>query len=270
MGLVCLVACGVPQVAGVGVLSLDQLPGGFEGPQVVDITPTSAVVQFSGGVPTSCDVAYGNDETYGTLASDPMMGGGAVIDHAVYLTGLTPGTTYHYRITLTDQQARVYQSADATFTTAAAGTSWETEAPRGENIAASVGQIRGVSSNFGGVANDAQWGAHSAIDGDWGTEWSSNGDGDATWIEIDLTQMYHIHEIGFWTRAMADHTAQIFAFTVTTGQGEVAGPFQVPDAGQIYYFPVSLTAQVLRFDAVETNMGNTGVLEIEVYGTLEE
>jgi len=69
---------------------------------------------------------------------------------------------------------------------------------------------------------------------------------------------------------MGDGTAQIFSFTVTTDQGETFGPFNLPDANQIYTFPVQFTARTLRFDAVETSGGNTGAVQIEVYGTPHE
>jgi hypothetical protein len=76
-----------------------------------------------------------------------------------------------------------------------------------------------------------------------------------------------VQAIGFWTRTMPNNTAQIFSFTLTTDEDQSFGPFDLPDAGQIYYFPVQFTARTLRFDAVETNTGNTGALEIEVFGT---
>ncbi len=65
---------------------------------------------------------------------------------------------------------------------------------------------------------------------------------------------------------MSNGTAQIFRFTVTTDQGETFGPFDLPDADWVYTFPVEFTARTLRFDALETNTGNTGAVEIEVYG----
>jgi hypothetical protein len=266
-----LTACGGQTPAGAAILPLEELPGGLEGPNVLDDTGTSVVIQFTSGVPTVCNVAYGTDTNYGSLATMPMMGG-AVREHAVTLTGLTPNTTYHYRITLTDEQARVHQSQDFTFTTGAAPSEGEVDQPKGENVAslAAGARVVGVSSNWGGGANDSAFGADNAIDGQPNTEWSSNGDGDDAWIEIELAQTCEVHTIGFWTRIMSDGTAQIFRFTVTTDRGETFGPFDLPDATRIYTFPVQLTARRLRFDAAETSNGNTGAVEIEVYGTPHE
>jgi hypothetical protein len=140
--------------------------------------------------------------------------------------------------------------------------------PEGENAAslAARARIAGVSSNFGAGDNDSSFGANNAIDGQSNTEWSSHGDGDDAWIEIELDQSYDVQTIGFWTRRMPNETAQIFSFTVTTGEGKTYGPFDLPDANQIYYFPVEFTTNRLRFDAVHTNTGNTGAVEIEAYG----
>jgi phosphodiesterase/alkaline phosphatase D-like protein len=79
-----------------------------------------------------CNVAYGADADYGSLATMGMMGG-AVREHAITLTGLTPNTTYHYRLNLTDEQARLYQSQDLTFTTGGGDTSAPGDRPEGEN-----------------------------------------------------------------------------------------------------------------------------------------
>ena len=267
-----LAACGAQAPTRTAILPLEELPGGLEGPNVLEDTGTSVVIQFTSGVPTMCNVAYGDDTDYGSLATMPMMAG-AVREHAVTLTGLTPNTTYHYRITLTDEQARVYQSEDFVFTTTAVesegGVPGAGGQPEGENVAslAAGARVVGVSSNWGGGANDSAFGADNAIDGQKNTEWSSNGDGDDAWIEIELAQTYEVHTIGFWTRTMSDGTAQLFRFSITTDQGETFGPFDLPDAMRIYTFPVQFTARTLRFDAVETSGGNTGAVEIEVYGT---
>jgi hypothetical protein len=265
--LVFLVACGSQAPTGTSVLTLEELPGTFDGPHILDNTGTSVVIQFTSGVPTMCNVAFGIDENYGALTTMPMMGG-AIQDHAVTLSGLTPDTAYHYRVTLTDEQARVYQSEDLTFVTNPSEPPPPATGPEGENVAslAAGATVIGVSSNYGGGDNDSSFGANNALDGQPNTEWSSDGDGDDAWIEIEFDQSYDVHTIGFWTRRMPNDTAQIYSFSVITDDGETHGPFDLPDANQIYYFPVDFTARTLRFDAATTNTGNTGAVEIEVYG----
>jgi hypothetical protein len=38
------------------------------------------------------------------------------------------------------------------------------------------------------------------------------------------------------------------------------------DASSVHYFDVELTAKKLRFETVDSSGGNTGAVEIEVYG----
>jgi hypothetical protein len=61
-------------------------------------------------------------------------------------------------------------------------------------------------------------------------------------------------------------SAQISSFQVVADGGKTYGPFKLDDASGIHYFPVDFTAQKLRFEAVDTSGGNTGAVEIEVYG----
>ena len=138
---------------------------------------------------------------------------------------------------------------------------------KGDNVAAidNGGRVIGVSSNYGNAANDSAFGADNVLDGDPGTEWSSNGDGNDAWIEIELPTETHVTSIGFWTRTMGT-SAQIFSLRVITDRGEIYGPFELAGAGSIYYFDTPFTAKRLRFESVNTSGGNTGALEIEVYG----
>src|SRR5207247_9221475 len=60
-------------------------------------------------------VDYGTTTAYGSNVSD----GALVTNHSLTLTGLTAGTTYHYRVTSVDQYGQSASSPDATFTTPA-------------------------------------------------------------------------------------------------------------------------------------------------------
>jgi hypothetical protein len=263
--LVLLLTACTQEMPEATLLTLESLPN-REGPRVEQITGNSAVVLFSSDTPTVCNVTYGTDTTYGTIATDMMMSG-ATQDHDITLTGLKPDTTYHYRINLIDQQGRHYQSQDLTFTTMTENTA-QPSVEGDEDLATLEhgARVIDVSSNFGGGDDNSSFGANKAIDGEPDTAWSSNGDGDDAWIEIALDDTYDIHTLGFWTRTMSDNTAQIQAFTVTTDQEETFGPFELPNATEIHTFELEFTARTLRFDAVETNGGNTGAVEIVVYG----
>ncbi len=147
---------------------------------------------------------------------------------------------------------------------------FDADGSRGPNLAllANGARVSGASSNFGGGSDSSMFGATRAIDGDIRTEWSSDGDGTAAWIEIELPQRTHVHGLGFWTRTMGA-SAEIQSFRVITDSGEIFGPFQLSGPDAIQYVDTDFVAIRLRFEAVETTGGNTGVIEIEVYGEPE-
>jgi hypothetical protein len=253
------VSCGTGEQ--LGIRPLDDLPGGFDGPHVRNVGPHSASIVFTSQVPIVCNVAYGTDTSYGRLSLMAMTG--PLTDHDVQLLGLEPSTTYHFRVTVTDQKANVYGSDDSTFTTSEGDGN---DQPSGRNVAAPAAgaKVVGVSSNWADGNLDSSFGGNKAIDGDPSTAWSSDGDGDGAWIEIELDQKYDLDAIGFWTRTMGT-TAQISRFTVSTEAGSQLGPFDLPDAATIYYFNVQVQAKRLRFEVDASSGGNTGAVEIEVY-----
>lgn len=238
---------------------LQRLPGGIlAGPSIESITGTSAVVALKTSAPAFCQLNVGATPQYGRMYRMSMSG--PMTDHRIVLPGLQPETVYHVRLTAVDVQARVYQSPDLTFKTwpAAAGR------PKGRNVAAlqAGARVLGASSNYGGGGITSTYGANHAIGGDPSTEWSSNGDGDKAWIEIELARPFHISTIGFWTRTMGA-TAQIRRFEVVADGQTRLGPFTLPDATGVHYFPVDVTARRLRFNVLESSGGNTGAVEIE-------
>ena len=149
----------------------------------------------------------------------------------------------------------------------ASAAAFERSPALGDNLAspAQGAKIVAVSSNYGGGDNSSSFGADKALDGDPTTAWSSNGDGSDAWLEIELPSETRVTSLGFWSRTMGD-SAEIFSFRVVSDSGEVAGPFTLEDAGRTYYFDIEITGKRLRFEAVETSGGNTGVVAIEVYG----
>jgi hypothetical protein len=235
-----------------------------DGPsQIVDITDTDAVLVFESSIPLACSVVYGKTTDYGQIALDQDMNGGAHTDHHPLLLGLEPDTEYHYRVQGSAADGTLYVGEDGTFRTLPAEEKTEADLASLEAGA----RIVAVSSNFGGAANDQTWGADSAIDGQRSTVWSSNGDGNDAYIEIELAQPAQLYAVEVWTRSMSDGTAQIFAFTLTTDAGDVLGPFDLPDATQLYRFELDVVARSLRLDVVESSGGNTGLVEFAVYGT---
>ena len=75
---------------------------------------TQATIQWTTNEPSTSQVEYGTTPSYGFLESVP----GLFTQHSVTLAGLTPDTTYHFRVASTDGcgNGPTY-SADDTFTT---------------------------------------------------------------------------------------------------------------------------------------------------------
>ncbi|MEK9164053.1 MAG: discoidin domain-containing protein [Chloroflexota bacterium] len=210
-----------------------------------------------------CAVVYGATSNYGQIATDTDMAGGGHSVHHPTLTGLQPDTLYYARFEGVGPDGTLYRSDEYTFRTPPATSPASGEA----NLASpqAGARITGVSSNYGGGADDSTYGGLRAIDGNPGTQWSSDGDGDEAWIETELAAETRVTRVGFWTRTMGS-SAQINSFQVVTDKGETTGPFDLPDAAEIYYFDTDFTARRLRFEAVTSSGGNTGAVEIEVYG----
>ena len=232
------------------------------GPEFVDIGSETATVRAETTVALVCAIVYGETPAYGQMATDMDMAGGGHTNHHPLLTGLKPDTLYYARLQGVGPDGTLYRSEEYTFrTTPAADTGGQPNLALPENGA----RLAGVSSNFGGGADDGQWGGLSAMDGSGGTAWSSDGDGDEAWIEIELAALTHVTRIGFWTRTMGS-SAEIHSFQIVTDGGETFGPFNLTGAAEPDYFETDLVAQRLRFEAVTSSGGNTGAVEIELYG----
>jgi hypothetical protein len=102
----------------------DTLPAGA--PEVTtgaasDVTGTTATIAGTvdpNGADTTCQFEYGTSTAYGSSAPCPAGVGAddAPLSTSVALTGLTAGTTYHYRLVATNTLSTT-DGADATFTT---------------------------------------------------------------------------------------------------------------------------------------------------------
>lgn len=217
----------------------------------LDPSGTAATLSVTTTVPAACSVVFGTDETFGAIATDTDMAGGAHTDHRPLLSPLQPGTTYLYRLQGTTSDGTLHVSRVLSFRTP--------DAPATGADLARGATIADVSSEYG-----AGWEATRAIDGDLATEWSSRGDGDDAFIVLDLGAARQIGSVGWDTRSMADGTAVTETFTLTADGVEI-GTFP---AGPVLS-AVDLTAQVLRFDVASSTGGNTGAREIVVRGPTE-
>ena len=214
----------------------------------LDPSGTAATIRVTSTQVAACSVVFGTDEAFGRLATDADMAAGGHTDHHPILGGLTPDTTYLYRLQGTTADGTLYQSRTLSFHTP--------PAPAGGPDLALEASVADVSSEYG-----AAYAATNAIDGDLTTEWSSAGDGDAAFITIDLGTPQVIGSVAWVTRSMSDGTATTKTFTLTADGVEI-GTFPAGSEP----VAVSLTAQVLRFDVASSTGGNTGAREIVVRG----
>lgn len=219
----------------------------------VDPSGTSATLEVDTTIPVACAVIYGTDDSYGSIAVDNDMQGGAHNDHGPLLGGLTPDTEYRYVLQGSDAAGTIYRSEPLSFRTPPAA-----DFGLGTNVAP-TGTVTAVSSEF-----SDSFGASNAIDGDLATEWSSAGDGDDAFIEIDLGDSQAITAVAFRTRQMSDGSAVTTSYTVTV-EGQTFGPY--PTGSEPTELDAVVTGRIVRIEADETTGGNTGATEIEIYSS---
>ncbi len=252
LGLV-VVACGGASVNATSSVADFAEIAASEPTFTFDLSAGTARLRVDTTIRAVCAVAYGETEDLGALSTDQDMEAAGHRSHGPVLTGLQPETTYFYRLQGVGPDGTLYQSELLTFTAPAAH-----EADAGTNRA-SFATVVDVSSEFSGA-----FAATNAIDGDPGTEWSSRGDGDGAYITVDLGAEIAVTAIRFVTREMSDGSSITTTYTVTVDEGTVLGPF---DAGlEPPLVDAEFTGRILRFDVESSTGGNTGAVEIEIYG----
>ncbi len=98
------------------------------------LTSTGVTISWSTDENSSTQIEYGLSSTYTastTLIDDTTY----VTSHSQSLTGLTPNTTYHYRVISRDPSGTIATSTNQTFTTSAAA---DTTAPTISSVASST------------------------------------------------------------------------------------------------------------------------------------
>ncbi len=136
-----------------------------------NLTETEVDVLWDTDVSSSSTVNYGLTNSYGNSAST----GGNTFNHSVHLSGLAPGTTYHYRVRSTGVGTTETVSGDFTFTTP------DSSAPTVSNVSAVL--VTGTTARI-------TWDTNEDVDSgvDYGTTVSYDSN-------VSLGSMTNVHAI---------------------------------------------------------------------------
>lgn len=182
---------------------------------------------FPNGLPTTVTVHYGTTTSYGQSASGGTVGGlDASFPYAI-LTGLSPGTTYNYRIVATNARGQ-FISGNDTFVTPPAPVGWSVQASSttetlwdvhstSATVSTAVGEngtiLRTTNAGVSWVAQTSNTGetlrSVSFVSASAGIAVGSEGtilrtaDGGATWTSIVSGTTSFLRSVSFPTTAVA-------------------------------------------------------------------
>lgn len=186
---------GVPSVAKIVKLGTpDTTAPAIGNVEASNIGGTSATISWATDEAADSQVEYGTTTAYG---SSTTLDTTLLTLHSQNLTGLSPDTTYHYRLKSRDGSGNLTTSQDFTFTTAALDTGAPTvnlTAPaNGSTVSGSVNVTAGASDNVGVVGvqfkldgvNLGSEDTTSPYSVSWGTLSTSNGSHTLTAVARD-------------------------------------------------------------------------------------
>jgi len=212
--------------------------------------------------PMICAIVWGESEALGRFNNSLDMAGTGITEHTVVLPGAEPGATYYFRVQGSTADGTLYSSPLATFTLPADGGPTLTGTDdHGVNLALRA-TIAAASSEFG-----QGWEASNAIDGNLATEWSTRGDGDEASITIDLGGEKAVTGVEFITRTMGDGSATTATYWVVVDGGDRLGPYAAGSITQPSFQPVELRGRLVTFEVDTSTGGNTGAIEIRIFGS---
>jgi hypothetical protein len=225
--------------------------------------PNRGIFRVRTTEPMICAIIWGEDESFGNFNNSLAMNGTGIIDHDVFLPEATPGVEYVFKVQGSTADGTLYESPVGTFTIPETAPAGSDEAELGPNLALEA-TVTEVSSEF-----SDSFSAANAIDGDTSTEWATSGSGDDAFITIDLGSEQQIAGVEFLTRSMADGSAIAEEYAVII-DGDSFGPFEAGTVAEPNVAEIDATGQVVRFDVTTSTGGNTGAVEVKVYGPLDQ
>jgi hypothetical protein len=183
------------------------------------VSGTTATVTFTTNEATSTQVTYGTFSSYGQTTASDAMG----TTHSTQLSGLVPGSTYHFQVLARDGAGNLATAPDQTFT---------------------VPQLRTVNANWtfsegsGSLARDSAGANHAQIAG-------------ATWVDGARGTALQFDGSDFLSVAdSADLRMQEFSialfFRASTDQG-IRALISKPSGGTDNSYVIYLNNQVMEF-----------------------
>jgi peptidoglycan hydrolase-like protein with peptidoglycan-binding domain/lysophospholipase L1-like esterase len=205
-----------------GAVYLNSLPrssntGDVTGPQISSVvaeasSTSSETISWITDELSTTQVEYGTTTAYGFSTSTT---GALSTYHAVYLSGLTSSTTYHYRVTSVDASSNQSVSSDYVFITATSSTVTTAEAT---SVATTTAVLNGQIVSDGFASSTARgfiWGTTTAY-GATTTETGAFGNGAFSASISGLTTNTAYHFKAYATN-LASTTYGIDRMFVTTG-----------------------------------------------------
>ncbi|MGI8516791.1 MAG: discoidin domain-containing protein [Acidimicrobiia bacterium] len=254
-----LAACGSGELDDVVVRPFSEVQASEFIFEADPTNPGLGIFRVTTTEPMICAIVWGEGEGLGNFNNSLDMAGTGIVRHDVFLPGAEPGVEYTFVVQGTTADGTIYRSEVSTFTIPVL----ESTAPaveRGPNLAEGA-EVIAVSSEF-----SSGFDADNAVDGDLATEWSTAGDGDLASITIDLGEPTEVGAVEFLTRSMTDGSAITDTFTVTVDGGTALGPFPAGNPAEPKTTEISVTGQVFAFAVSASSGGNTGAVELGLYG----
>jgi hypothetical protein len=229
----------------------DTTPPVVSGVAALSITTNSAIISFTTSESARSGVEYGTTTSYGGTATNSTLS----MNHSLPLNGLTPNTTYHYRVHATDASGNRTTSADFTFQTSQIPPP-DTNAPVITGVS-----VQGLTANLATIVFSTSEAARSGVEYGTTTGYGSNATNatPASTHTLSLsgllpTTLYHyrVHA----TDASGNH-AQTADLTFQTVDVDLVSPtvsLTAPGAGSVVSNTVTLSA------AASDNVGVAGVV----------
>jgi len=151
------------------------------------ITLTCATITWNTSAVATSNVEYGTSASYGNSAPTPADTTADSTAHVVVLSGLTPGTTYHYRVKSADASGNEESSGDFTFTTLS-----DTTAPVISSVSPSATTIATTSTAT--ITWDTDEPATSQVE--YGTTSTTHGNYDTTSVADTTLLSSHSYALG--------------------------------------------------------------------------